>query len=246
MDNPMGHIRCLFDSEKYCDSDFSEFRNKSTCFLAYSFSEELSKEIQYIKEVLNEEDIEVLDAGSYTKYNKSVLCSKICKNIIGSSFCIALLTGVTPKLESIPKSYKEPNANVYFECGLMTGIGKNVIPLLKRGQDIKFDMRNLELALYDEIGNNPSDFKDKLRKDVKNMLICEDRARMKESEGFLEKFRTDRINIIVNGVTPIKILNKKNNIVLHVVPLTALNKAQNLDLALLMNNLNDFAVLIIG
>jgi len=113
--------------------------------------------------------------GQCQKLNQEIVCSKICKNIIGSTFCIAILTEVTPKSsdgkpsEGNNNSLKWPNAKVYFEYGMMTALNKDIIPLQKKGQDLNFDIRNLDLVLYDEINQaNIEEFKESIRKGIMN------------------------------------------------------------------------------
>jgi hypothetical protein len=149
-----------------------------SCFIACPSTKEVAQETTLIKNILEEAGIRPIIAADYDLPNEEMLCTKICKNIIGSSFCIVLLTEVSLKGDSShsdSNSNKEPNANVYFEYGLMTALYKNVIPLLKNGQRPKFDIQNLNLVMYDLDPANIDVFKNKLKAEI-------DKAKSRENQ----------------------------------------------------------------
>jgi hypothetical protein len=109
--------------------------------------------------------------------NQEIVCSKICKNIIGCTFCIVILTDVSPRnhhyeqsIDSTVDIRKEPNANVYFEYGIMTALNKDIIPIQKSGQKLKFDIQNLDIIFYDEINQDKVEqFKGLIKDGIKKM-----------------------------------------------------------------------------
>lgn len=175
--NPIANRPCIMKKGTRCHQDFSEFIGRRSCFIACPNSNEVSSEKSAIKSVLDELKIDCIISADYQLLNQEIVCSKICKNIIGSTFCIALLTDVSPRnseqkqpTELIADSLKEPNANVYFEYGLMTALNKDIIPIQKRNQKLKFDIQNLDLILYDEITqSNMDQFRDLIKKGIKSM-----------------------------------------------------------------------------
>jgi len=54
------------------------------------------------------------------EFQKDIFCEKICTKIIESLFCIVILNDVT----DVGDNVKKPNANVYYEYGLMTAFQK--------------------------------------------------------------------------------------------------------------------------
>ena len=72
---------------------------------------------------LNEKGVKPELAVRKTRPNEFVHCSKICKYIIGSRFCIVLLTEARSKDNGALK----PNPNVYFEFGIMSTASKKII-----------------------------------------------------------------------------------------------------------------------
>jgi hypothetical protein len=60
----------------------------------------------------------------------------VWEQINRAAFIIADLTGANP--------------NVYYELGLAHAIGKEIIPILQRGNDIPFDQRPFRILLYED------------------------------------------------------------------------------------------------
>lgn len=173
----MDNKPCLFKKSVNCNQNFDEFIGRKTCFIACPSSDDITLELLTVKSVLNDEGIVPIVATDYDIYNEEMLCSKICKNIIGSSFCIAILTEVSPKnSQNYPENTTklEANANVYFEYGIMTALYKNIIPIQRNGQKPKFDNQNLNLYIYDEItSTNAKQFKENMQEKIRGVKLDE-------------------------------------------------------------------------
>ena len=46
------------------------------------------------------------------------------------------------------KGIKKPNANVYYEYGIMTSFNKNIIPIQKESHQLAFNIRGLDILKY--------------------------------------------------------------------------------------------------
>ena len=79
--------------------------------------------------------IEPYIAVEQRAFQKDIFCEKICSKIIESQFCIVFLNDVIDEVDRVRK----PNANVYYEYGLMTAFGKKIIPIQLEGQSLAFN-----------------------------------------------------------------------------------------------------------
>jgi hypothetical protein len=113
-----------------CDYVFSSARS---CFIGYGFRQS-SLEMEIIKNILRDEQIEVFEAGGSLAPGKLAFCSKICSKIITSQFCIILLNN------DINDGRESPNANVNIEYGMMLGFNKYVIPFQRDNQNLPFNV----------------------------------------------------------------------------------------------------------
>lgn len=121
-----------------CDFAFSSTR---TCFIAYGF-EESTLEMTILKQLLESEGIQPIEAGGSLVPGQSAFCAKICSKIITSQFCIVLLNNDERNNEEIP------NANVNMEYGLMLGFNKYVIPFQRDVQKLPFNVSGLDTIKY--------------------------------------------------------------------------------------------------
>lgn len=127
--------KCIVRGKK-CESIFEESR---MCFIA-SPSDEVDLELEIIKQKLRDVDIEPYIAVEKNEHQKDIFCEKICSKIIESRFCIVILKEIAEK----------PNANVYYEYGLMTAFDKKIIPIRPEGQSLALNIRNLDTLGYTE------------------------------------------------------------------------------------------------
>ena len=121
------------------------FEGSRICFVACPNSEEIALELEIIKQKLREVNIEPYIAVDNRDFQKDIFCEKICTKIIESQFCIVVLNDVIDKDDKITK----PNANVYYEYGLMTAFKKRIIPIQLKDQKLAFNIQSLDTLKYD-------------------------------------------------------------------------------------------------
>lgn len=155
---------CLISDSRTCivSSD------KDTIFIIGSGSREFKKEIDAIRNVLDELGLSGYFALlSPKEKGLDAFCDKICRKIKESIFCIALLNDpiISKKEETGNQNIAKvriPSANVYYEFGMAVAFGKNVIPIIKKGLDLPFDVQHLDFIVYENI----IELKKKLKKVV--------------------------------------------------------------------------------
>ena len=135
------------------------FNSNRSCFIAYGFKAS-ALEMEILKGVLKDNNIEVFEAGSDFEPAKNTFCTKICSKIITSQFCIVLLN------EDSEGSIKMPNANVNMEYGMMLGFNKYIIPFQRESDKLPFNVAGLDTIKY-----NQSNFKDKAEKAILQAII---------------------------------------------------------------------------
>lgn len=123
-----------------CDYVFSSTRS---CFIAYGF-EDSPLEMNILKNILESNDVEAVEAGGKLAPAQSAFCAKICSKIITSQFCIVLLNNRKENGVEIP------NANVNLEYGLMLAFNKYVIPFQRKDQTLPFNVAGLDTIKYDD------------------------------------------------------------------------------------------------
>jgi hypothetical protein len=101
------------------------FGGSRTCFVACPNSEEIALELEIIRQKLREANVEPYIAVDQREFQKDIFCEKICTKVSESLFCIVILNDVTDAADNV----KKPNANVYYEYGLMTAFSKKIIPV---------------------------------------------------------------------------------------------------------------------
>jgi hypothetical protein len=112
-------------------------------FIACPASDEVRLELDIIKRILKEHDVESYIAVDAREYGRDIYCEKICSKIIESRFCICLLNE-TANADGVPI----PNPNVYFEYGLMTALGKQIIPVQKDTHILAFNISPRDTIKY--------------------------------------------------------------------------------------------------
>lgn len=138
------------------------FGGSRICFVASPSSEDVALELEIIQQKLREANIEPYIAVEQREFQKDIFCEKICSKIIESQFCIVFLNDVVDKVDSIRK----PNANVYYEYGLMTAFGKKIIPIQLEGQSLAFNIQSLDTLKYTK-----KDFGRQIEEAIKLVLL---------------------------------------------------------------------------
>ena len=128
------------------------FDASNTCFIACPSSDEAALELDILKTILIEEELDPYVAIEHFEAAKDIFCAKICTKIIESKLCIVLLSGDTDANDLVM-----PNPNIYYEYGLMTAWGKPTIPIQKHDQKLAFNIQSLDTIKYSE-----RDFKTKI------------------------------------------------------------------------------------
>lgn len=122
------------------------FSGAKLCFIACPSSEEITPELNIIKEILRKYNIEPFVAAEEKEVGKDIFCEKICGKIIESKFCVVILNDVRNKSGVIGS-----NANVYYEYGMMTSMNKEIIPIQKEGQRLAFNIQSIDSIIYKDI-----------------------------------------------------------------------------------------------
>lgn len=134
------HDRCLVRHQD-CRRIFGGSR---TCFVACPNSEEIALELEIVRQKLRAANIEPYIAVDQRDFQKDIFCEKICTKIIEALFCIVILNDVKDSNDNI----KKPNANVYYEYGLMTALQKRIIPVQLAGHSLAFNIQSLDTLKY--------------------------------------------------------------------------------------------------
>lgn len=121
-----------------CDFVFSSTRS---CFIAYGFDVS-PLEMSLLRKLLQERQIEAIEAGGSIAPGQNAFCTKICSKIITSQFCIVLLNNTEHGDHEIP------SANVNIEYGLMLGFNKYVVPFQRANQILPFNVAGLDTIKY--------------------------------------------------------------------------------------------------
>ena len=117
-----------------------------SCFIACPSDENIKILTGLVSEKLAKYGIEPVVAVDIRAYGQDIFCTKICGKIIEAQFCIAILDDAV--MQTKPKNVNIPNPNVYYEYGLMTALGKYVIPLQKEGQELAFNIKTHDTIRY--------------------------------------------------------------------------------------------------
>lgn len=117
-----------------------------SCFVACPSTEEVEIMLELITEKLIKIGIEPVIAIKERAYGQDIFCTKICGKIIESQFCLVILDDSVETRDGTVISI--PNPNVYYEYGLMTALGKHVIPLQKEGQELAFNIQAHDTIKY--------------------------------------------------------------------------------------------------
>jgi len=147
--------QCFIRKGHKCGKNFGASKS---CFIACPENDELETIIALIMEKLTKEGYEPIVAVKERAYGQDIFCTKICGKIIESRFCIVILD------DAIEEKMNIPNPNVYYEYGLMTALGKHIIPLQKRDLKLAFNIQSYDTIKY--TGKNISFELDRAIKDA--------------------------------------------------------------------------------
>jgi hypothetical protein len=135
------------------------FGGSNSCFIACPSSEEVALELDIIKSILSQEELDPYIAVEHFEPGRDIFCTKICTKIIESRICIALLTGSKNDINRLP------NPNVYYEYGLMSAWNKPTIPVQSNDDNLAFNIQS-----FDTIKYSPSNFKEKIHHAIRVAL----------------------------------------------------------------------------
>ena len=140
-----GEIRnCFVRKDHPCGKFLSVSKS---CFVACPSDEDIQPIIDLISEKLTRHGVEPIIAVRERVYGQDIFCTKICGKIIESQFCLVILDD-SKKSDS---ALLFPSPNVYYEYGLMTALGKHVIPLQKQSQDLAFNIQTHDTIKYTSV-----------------------------------------------------------------------------------------------
>ncbi len=120
------------------------FGGSHTCFVACPSSDEIALELEIIRQKLREVEVEPYIAVDQREFQKDIFCKKICTKIIESLFCVVILNDVVDAKDKVRK----PNANVYYEYGLMTAFRKKIVPVQFVEHNLAFNIQSLDTLKY--------------------------------------------------------------------------------------------------
>jgi hypothetical protein len=153
------------------------FGGSRICFVACPSSEEIALELEIIRQKLREVNIEPYIAVDQREFQKDIFCEKICTKIIESQFCIVILNDVMDMQDNV----RIPNANVYYEYGLMTAFRKKIIPVQLIDQTLAFNIQSLDTLKY-----NRKDFASQIEEAIKMTLLNIEEEQNKRNQQFDE------------------------------------------------------------
>jgi hypothetical protein len=131
--------RCFIRKEHDCGKAFGVSKS---CFIACPTDEALEPMLELLSEKLTKHGIDPVIAVKERAYGQDIFCTKICGKIIESRFCVVILD------DAVADGRNIPNPNVYYEYGLMTALGKHIIPLQKDGQRLAFNIQSYDTVKY--------------------------------------------------------------------------------------------------
>lgn len=141
MEKTLGLNEHCFIRSQYCSRAYGGSR---LCFIACPSGDQLQLEIDVIKAVLRDNNIEPYVAVENCEPGKDIFCEKICAKMIESQFCAVLLSDII----YAGKDRATPNPNVYYEYGLMVAMHKTIIPLQRQDAPLAFNIQSLDTLTY--------------------------------------------------------------------------------------------------
>lgn len=181
--------KCFVRKDHTCEKFLGASKS---CFVACPSSDEVNIMLDLITEKLTKIGVEPVIAIKERAYGQDIFCTKICGKIIESQFCLVILDDTIEPING--SSVNIPNPNVYYEYGLMTALGKYVIPLQKDGQKLAFNIQTHDTIKYTP--RNLSAELDRAFKDAAK-ITQEDRSGYEYADAISE--RVFRRSIEING-----------------------------------------------
>ncbi len=166
--------RCFIRKEHKCGKIFGASKS---CFIACPDEDELKPILELFSEKLAKVGIETIIAVKERAYGQDIFCTKICGKIIESKFCVVILD------DAIVDGKNIPNPNVYYEYGLMTALGKHIIPLQKENLKLAFNIQSYDTIKY-TFGNIAIELDRAIRDAIK---ITESKDKEDKKVGFLSE-----------------------------------------------------------
>lgn len=164
----MSEFECIISDKRVC----KPIAEKNIVFIIGPNSAEFATDIETIKDVLAGFGL----TGDFALLNEAekgldAFCGKICTKIITSLFCVALLNEPVALCYHDAETGKEktlrvPRPNVHYELGVAIGVRKRVIPIIKEGARLPFDIQHLDAIMY----ANQDDLREKLKVSVLELL----------------------------------------------------------------------------
>ncbi len=144
---------CFVRREHRCGKMFGASKS---CFIACPTDPSVNPLVDLMSEKLTRHGIDPVVAVRERAYGQDILCTKICGRIIESRFCAVILD------EGRQSDAMVPNPNVYYEYGLMTALGKHIIPLQRAEQKLAFNIQSHDTVKYDD-GNMSAELERAIR-----------------------------------------------------------------------------------
>lgn len=161
------------------------FEGSKSCFIACPSDQSIKMLTDLLGEKLAKYGIETIVAVEERAYGQDIFCTKICGKIIESKFCIVILDDIEKSI-SPKKNELLPNPNVYYEYGLMTALGKHIIPLQKEGSELAFNIQS-----YDTIKYNGENIKVEAERAIKDAIKkVEEKEKNEEEENEIISYRS--------------------------------------------------------
>lgn len=179
--------KCFIRKGHRCDKMLGASKS---CFIACPADDELDPMLELIGEKLARAGIEAVVAVKDRAYGQDIFCTKICGKIIESQFCIVILD------ETVRDGHQVSNPNVYYEYGLMTALGKHIVPLQKDGMALAFNIRSFDTVIY-----TPKNMGLELDAAIKDAIRAPEAANEAKSEQHLSD-RTILRRLELQGLIP--------------------------------------------
>lgn len=148
---------CFISDSRTCQASTPE----DIVFIIGSGSSEFKEDVEAIKETLDGFGL----AGYFALLSDEekgldAFCDKICSKIRVSQFCVVMLN------DRARDSIRVPSANVYYEFGIAVALGKPIIPIVRKGFSLPFDIQHLDAIIY----TDKLDLKKKLKPSIRSTL----------------------------------------------------------------------------
>jgi len=170
--------QCFIRKGHTCDKYLGASKS---CFIACPSTGDIKMLTGLISEKLTKNGIEPVVAVDIRAYGQDIFCTKICGKIIEAQFCIAILDDMPIDIKG--KDVSIPNPNVYYEYGLMTSLGKYVIPLQKDGQELAFNIKT-----HDTIRYSPGDVSAEVDRALKAAIAITAEERKSQMEEIIPEY----------------------------------------------------------